>query len=61
MNLLPLEDYVRQCVGQEKKLVMIFGLSMMLQTMGSVAASMRLSARRMSFSGSAKRHEYMVD
>jgi hypothetical protein len=61
MNLLPLEDYVKQCAGQERKLIMIFGLSMMLQIMDSVAASMILSARKMSFSGSAKRYEHMVD
>lgn len=55
MKCLLLDDCVRLCIVQEKKLAMIFGLSMMLQTMGSAAASMRLSARRMNFSGSVKR------
>jgi hypothetical protein len=61
MNLLPLENYVTQCVGREKKLIMIFELSMTPQTMDFVAASTRLSARRMSFSGSDKRYERMID
>jgi hypothetical protein len=60
MKLLLLEDYARQCSGQEKNLIMIFGLSMMLQTMDSVAASTILSARRMSFNGSAKWYKRMI-
>lgn len=55
MKCLLLDDCVSLCIVQERKRTMIFGLSMMLQTMGCGAASMRLSVRRMNFSGSIKR------